>query len=328
MSRRLLPRRRVGIVDRASTPEGRDVTVPLAYLNGRLIPQVEATLAIHDAGIVYGATVTDYCRTFGRRLYLWPDHLGRLRRDCTTCFIPLLPSDEELTRQAEELVEHNARLLPAGEELALVTFATPGPLGALVGAPGQDGPPTLVMHTLPLDRGRYRRFFTEGVALAAIGQYDPDPDGLTPPNVKHRSRLHWWRAERFLSTHRGMPAGALAMPLTSRGCITETAIGTVLVVIDGAVFAPPDGTVLAGISLRVVDELCGELGIELIESELLLEELQEAKEAMLCGTAFCLAGVSRVEGVQLPWPGPVTRRLLAAWGERVGVDIAEWFTRP
>jgi branched-chain amino acid aminotransferase len=309
------------------------VQAPLAYLNGRLLPQAEAALAIHDAGVMFGATVTDYCRTIGRRLYLWPWHLARLRDNCERCFIPLVPSDDELTQQAEELVEHNARLLPAGEELALITFATPGPLGALVGAPGQDGPPTLVMHTLPLDRGRYRRFFTEGAALAVPGRYDPDPHGLAPPYVKHRSRLHWWSAERMLAERMlaepgRVPAEALAMPLTSRGCITETAIATVLVVIDGAVFAPRLGTALQGISLRVVAGLCGELGIEFIDGELLLEELQGAKEAMVCGSAFCLAGVSWAEGVQLPWPGPLTRRLLAAWSERVGVDIAEWFTRP
>jgi branched-subunit amino acid aminotransferase/4-amino-4-deoxychorismate lyase len=272
--------------------------------------------------------VTDYCRTFGRRLYLWPEHLARLRRNCATCFIPLAPSDEELTQQAEALVEHNARLLPAGEELALITFATPGPLGVLAGAPRQDGPPTLVMHTLPLDRRRYRRFFTEGVALAAVGQYDPHPDGLTPPHVKHRNRLHWWRAERLLARRTEVPPGALAIPITSGSCITETAIGHVLAVIDGAVFMPPRETVLEGISLTVVEELCGELEIDFLASELLLEELQGAKEAMLCGTAFCLAGVSWAEGVQLPWPGPVTQHLLAAWGERVGVDIAEWFARP
>jgi hypothetical protein len=43
---------------------------------------------------------------------------------------------------------------------------------------------------------------------------------------------------------------------------------------------------------------------------------------MLCGTAFCLAGVRWFEGRELPWPGPLTQRLLAAWSAKVGVDIA------
>jgi hypothetical protein len=40
------------------------MTCPLAYLNGRLLPQDEARLPVHDAGFVMGATVTDLCRTF------------------------------------------------------------------------------------------------------------------------------------------------------------------------------------------------------------------------------------------------------------------------
>jgi hypothetical protein len=46
-----------------------------------------------------------------------------------------------------------------------------------------------------------------------------------------------------------------------------------------------------------------------------------ADEAMLCSTGFCLAGVSRINHVPLPWPGPVFVRLLAEWGRRVGVAI-------
>jgi hypothetical protein len=46
---------------------------------------------------------------------------------------------------------------------------------------------------------------------------------------------------------------------------------------------------------------------------------------MLAGTAFCLAGVRRVGDTELPWPGPVFRHLLAAWGVEVRADIAGEF---
>src|SRR3954467_10316675 len=118
----------------------------LAYLNGRFLPAAEASLSITDAGVVSGATVTDFRRTFARRLYRWPDHLARFRRDCATCFVPLPSSDEEITAAAERLVTHNGASLPDGGELALVTFATPGPLGVYAGV-AEDGPPTLVLHT-------------------------------------------------------------------------------------------------------------------------------------------------------------------------------------
>jgi branched-chain amino acid aminotransferase len=40
------------------------VSEPLVYLNGRMIPASQAHLAIYDAGLVRGATVTEMTRTF------------------------------------------------------------------------------------------------------------------------------------------------------------------------------------------------------------------------------------------------------------------------
>jgi branched-chain amino acid aminotransferase len=301
------------------------VTAPLAYLSGRFLPVHEAALPLHDAGIVSGATVTDLCRTFRHRLFRWPDHLARFRRDCDTCFIPLAPSDEELAAVADRLIEHNAALLPPERELALVTFATPGPVGTYAGAPGQDGPPTLAMHTFGLSFARYRRFFSEGVALAVAGRHASLEDDLVPVTVKHRSRLHWWRADHLLRQRADVPGGALALLTDADGHLTETAIGNLLIVRDGVVLSPPRSSILDGISLRVVRELCQEAGIDFVEKPLALADIAAASESMLCGTAFCLAGVQWLEGHTFPWPGPVTSRLLHAWSDRVGLDITAQF---
>ncbi len=297
------------------------MTSPLAYLCGRFLPAVEATLSIADAGLVAGATVTDFCRTFGHRLFRWPEHLARFRRDCDACFVPLPPSGDELTAIARHLIEHNAALLPAGSEQALVSFATPGPLGTYAGTPGQDGPPTLCLHTFPLPFARYARFFSEGIALALAGSHAAGDD-LLPCRAKHRSRLHWWRADHLLRQRPDVPSGALALVLDHEGRLTETAIGNLLVVRAGAVLTPPAAGVLDGISLHVVRELCAGLGVPFAEQPLSPADLAGADEAMLCGTAFCLAGVRWFEGHTLPWPGPLTLRLLAAWSDLVGVDVA------
>jgi branched-subunit amino acid aminotransferase/4-amino-4-deoxychorismate lyase len=78
--------------------------------------------------------------------------------------------------------------------------------------------------------------------------------------------------------------------------------------------------VLDGISLRVTSELCRELGIPFEERVLPLAECLRADEAILTGTAFCLAGVRRINGRELRWPGPITVALSEAWTQRVGVD--------
>src|SRR4051812_24454431 len=93
------------------------VAEPMAYYNGRFIPRAEAHIQLHDAGFVFGATISDFCRTFHQRLFRLADHLARFRRNCQYAHVPLWASDEELSQAAERLVTMNARFLPDGHEL-------------------------------------------------------------------------------------------------------------------------------------------------------------------------------------------------------------------
>jgi branched-chain amino acid aminotransferase len=300
---------------------------PLAYLNGRFVPFAEAVLPLPDAGFVSGATVVDNARTFRHKLFRWPDHLARFRRDCAACYVPLEATDAQITATAEELVAHNAGLLPPGGELQLVTFATPGPLGFYLGD-GPSGPPTFGMATYPLPFARYRPFFTGGVTLAVAGVH-PTGSTLLPPAVKHRSRMAWHVADHRARARTGN-AAALGIPLAAPGgSLTETGVGHFLAVIGGTVTTPPRDAVLDGISLRVTEELCRAGGIPFAEAAVPPARLPGASEAMLTGTAFCLAGVRELVGeetARFTWPGPVFRKLLAAWSDLVGVDVAEQFT--
>jgi branched-chain amino acid aminotransferase len=316
---------------------------PLAYLNGQFIPFKDAGLSLHDAGFVSGATIVDNARTFRHKLFRWQDHMTRFRQDCKACYVPLEITDEELAAIAAELVEHNAKLLPPDGELQLVTFATPGPLGFYLGE-SANGPATLGMVTYPLPFDKYRRFFTEGVSLAVAGIQSSDTADLLAPRVKHRSRLFWHIAERAINDPQSSchNPGAVPVVLNQQG-VGETSIGCILAVVDDTVIRPIPGTVLESISAKVVSRLCRQIGLR---CEKLLLDLREGhvpedspdeklasrriSELMLAGTGFCLAGVRRFSrGSQVRnynCPGPVYRKLIAAWSELVNVDIAKQFT--
>lgn len=296
---------------------------PLTYLNGRFLPFAEASLPLHDAGFVSGATIVDNCRTFRHKPFRWADHLARFRRDCEACDVPLEATDETITAAAEELISHNAKLLPPGGELQLVTFATPGPLGFYLGSDA-NGSPTLGMLTYPLPFARYRRFFTEGVTLATVGHQLVDGDAILSPTIKHRSRMAWWMAEQ-IARRPPHPPGAVALLLDGpAGSITETSFANFLCVIDDTIVVPPLERVLDGISLRVTRELCrGWMPVH--EAPLPLSKIANMSEAMLTGTGFGIAGVKWIDGFELNWPRPVFQRLLAAWNDLVGLDIAEQF---
>ena len=307
------------------------MTEPLAYLNGRVLPQAQAQLALNDAGFVFGATVTDLCRTFRHRLYRWDDHLARLRRSCQAAYLAVGFDDAEILRRAEELIAHNATLIRGNDDLALVLFATPGPVGFYLGETTQPGEhPTFGMHTVPLPFARYRPWIEQGIALATPSVCAV-PAVCVDPHIKQRSRMHWWLAEQEVKRGHPSPptplpqgergANAQALLLDQAGCVTETASANFLLVKNGVLVSPPRERILDGVSLRVVAELCGRLGVPLEYRELPLDACYAADEALLTCTTYCIAGVRSLNGRALPWPGPMMRRLVAAWSAEVGVDI-------
>ncbi|MBL8866959.1 MAG: aminotransferase class IV [Planctomycetia bacterium] len=286
------------------------MSVPHTYLNGRILPATDATLSLADAGFVSGATIVDNARTYGGTLFRWAEHLSRFRRDCERCFVPLLASDDELTRLAGELLAHN-RPLAGMQDLHVVTVATPGPPG---------GPPTLAMSMYPIRVERYRPFFTDGVTLAVAGSQTSDGNDLLPPSVKHRSRLHWHIAERAVAAkHPG------AVPVVLNRGVGDTAIGAIAAVhADGTLLLPPPELVQDSISLKVLTEMAGRSRVERFSWW-----SDDVVELLLTGTGFGVASVKTVhhgDTRTFDWPGPMYRRLAKAWSELVGVDYEKQFT--
>ncbi|HMP59928.1 MAG TPA: aminotransferase class IV [Gemmatales bacterium] len=282
---------------------------PLAYRNGSLLPAASVAIPLNDAGFTWGATVTDAVRTMGRTLFRWPDHLARFRTSCALAAVPLLADDETLTAAAADLIQHNGPLLAPHEEMMLVLLATPGPLGPWNGRPHTASTPTLILYTQPLDPRRFESLWSKGVALELAPNPAPDPSAL-PPQAKHRSRLHWWRAEQAA---RERDPEATALLTSAAGCLLETWNSNVLLVAGGAIITPPRAQVLSGITLLEVERLCQKQGIPFSERPWPIADLAGVEEMMLTCTSFCLAPVRRVGHKSLPCPGPVCQRLRAAW---------------
>ena len=280
---------------------------PIALLNGAILPQARATLALHDAGFVFGATVTDLCRTFCGVPYLWTEHLARFRRNAAATYINVPYSNEQITTWAMELIDHNNE----DRELALVLFATPGPLGYYLGESGGagDASPTFGMHTFALPLDRYRGLIEHGAALVVPSVHHV-PAECVDPRIKQRSRINWWLADREA---RRIQSGAQALLLDTTGHVTETAAANFLIVRDGVVISPPRDRILNGISLSVVEGFCGRLGIALEFRPIALADALAADEAILTSTPYCVIGVREINGTPLPWPGPVMRRLIETW---------------
>jgi hypothetical protein len=237
--------------------------------------------------------------------------------------VPLPFSDAELSAAAERLLAENGRLLAPADEFAVVTFATPGPVGYMTGGP--PGPPTVGMHAFRLPTERYERFATGGATLYVAGTHAES--SVTPEGVKHRSRLHWYLADRAAAD---AAPGAVAVLVDGHGASADTAVGAVLAVAGDVVYASPAGRVQESISAQVTREACAAAGLHWVEAAFDFEGLcrpvdpldrgtfpERVSEVLLAGSGFGLAGVSRcasrVAHRPFAWPGPVCLRLQAEW---------------
>ncbi len=292
---------------------------PQAYLNGRFLPFSMVGISPVDAGFVQGTAVAEQVRTFAGKLFHLEDHLIRLEHSLEVVGVDPGLSRAEFAAIAQELMARNHALLAPGDDLGLSVFVTPGLYPAYAGrSPSQ---PTVCLHTYPLPFGLWAEKYGTGQALVTTDVEQVSPR-CWPPTLKCRSRIHYYLADRKAGR---IEPGARALLLDRDGRVTEVSTANVLVysAAEGLI-SPPQAMILPGISLATIAELAQGLRIPLVYRDLTPAELGGAEELLISSTPWCLLPVVRLNGrpVGGGMPGPVFGRLLAAWSELVGVDIA------
>jgi branched-chain amino acid aminotransferase len=286
-----------------------------------MVPASQAHLAIYDAGVVLGATVTEMTRTFGHKLFRLDDHLARLFRSLRYVRFDIGLSQQALAEVSNELVAHNARLLSPGGELGLIHFVTAGEYPMYAGMAGQvtRGAPTVCVHTFPLPFALWAEKMRRGMHLITPSIRHVPPQ-CYDPKMKYRSRMHYYLADQEA---RLADPEAAALLLDLDGNIAETSGANFLMVDRGTIVSPTLRNTLPGISRQTVIELAAELGIRFIERDIQVFNAVNADEALLASTPYCLLPVTRINGITIGdgRPGPVHRRLLSRWSELVGLDI-------
>lgn len=298
---------------RTSTP------APLAYLNGKWLPLAQAAVSVYDIGFVQGVTVAEQLRTFGGKLFRLDLHLDRLARSLEIIGVDPGLSREELAQIATELAAQNHKLLEAGDDLGLTMFVTPGPQAAFAYLAGTSGP-TVCIHTQPLPFHTWAGKYDSGDSLVVTPVMQVPP-ACWPPELKCRSRMHYFLADREAFVRE---PGARALLLDERGFVTEASTANILIYSrsEGLV-SPPRERILPGVTVAVLEELASSLGIPFVHRDLTIDDVAAADEVLLCSTSPCVWSVTRLNGQSIAdgKPGPIASRLRDAWCQMVGVDI-------
>ena len=293
---------------------------PIAYLGGEFVPASECKLPMYDLGIVLGAAVTDFLRTFHLEPFRMDQHIRRFYRSCKYARIEPPVSFEESREITRKLIAHNGKVHP-GFEIGVIYYMTAGENAVYAGGAGLPArlSPTYVQHTFPLHFELWRDLFLQGIHCVT-----PAPRHIPPvclsSKIKHRNRLHMWIGEQEI--HEADPK-AMALFLDVHGNITETGGSNFVIYRDGKVISPKRPNILWGESLECLSEILGELGIGFETDDIQTYDVINADEAWVPTSPYCLGPVTKINGVAIGdgKPGPMWRKLIDHWSELVGKDI-------
>jgi branched-chain amino acid aminotransferase len=289
------------------------------YLNGEFVPEEEAKISIFDIGFMYSAVFMEALRTFRHKLYRLDDHLDRFENSVRSAGLDPLISREELTDVINRTVDANIARFEEDDDCWICAQVTPGQGFPQPLMRGEASEPTVTAYVSPLPFDEYADQYVNGKS-AVVSTVRNVPASVVDPRAKTRFRLHYFMAK--LEVKRRDPE-AFALLLDTDGFVTEGTGANLFVVSDGALYTSTTRNILAGISRRVVIELATELEIPVYERDLTLYDIFNADEGFWTTSSYCMLPLSRVDNrtIGKEIPGPIFKKILAAWSDKVGVDI-------
>ena len=288
----------------------------VAYVNGEIVPEVEAKVSYNDVGFLYGDAVFDTTRTFGGKIFRLQQHLDRFFQSLKYMRIDPLMTQDEMSDITMEVLERNLPLLDDNEDYWVSQRVSRGVRQDLGGLSN----PTVVIETFPLPLKQRASLYKDGLQLVT-----PSVRRTPPVSQSPRAKVHNYIniVQADLEVKSQNP-NASALMLDINGNLCEGMGANLFLVKDGEMFTPHEQYILAGISRQVTIDLANELGINVKEKNLDLYDAYTADEIFVTSTSYCICPVASVNGSKpdnQDVPGTVTKRLMDAYSGMVGFDI-------
>lgn len=296
----------------------------LVYLNGKFVSEKEAKISIFDSALMFGDMVFEMTRSFNKKQFKLKEHLERLYAGIKILRIPLKMSINELEDICCEVIKKNDPFFTSSDEHRLMINVSRGPLAIYSQIfDGKTGP-TVVVADFPLKWTvvGMGKLFDTGIN-AVITSQRAIPAYLLDPKIKNRSRIHYQMANIEASQFKGENNWALL--LDPEGFVAEGTGDNFFIVKDGVIMTPEGRNVLRGISRAYIFELSEQLKLDYEEKNIEPYDVYTADEAFMTGTPFCLLPVTTLNSIKIGdgKMGRITKLLLDAWSENVGVNIID-----
>ena len=291
----------------------------LVYLSGEFVPTDEAKISIFDAAVMLGDMVTESTRTFAHRPFKLDQHIDRLYKSLKVTRIDPGMTPAEMYDLSLRVLETNLPKVAPEMDVWLVHNISRGRSVAGADPTRQRSPATVIIHTAPLILTDWARFFSEGCHAVTPFSRAVPPEALDA-RIKNRSRMAYTLAEIEVKLVDPQAQGIL---LDIHGNVAENKGGNFFIYSEGVLKTPRARSALAGISRATVLELAAQLHIPLEVTDFQPYDIYTADEAFFTSTPYCIMPATKFNGLPVGdgQVGPVTKRILQAWSQLVGIDI-------
>jgi branched-chain amino acid aminotransferase len=278
----------------------------MIYLNGKLVPQEQATVSVFDHGVLYGDGVFEGIRAYNGRVFRLEQHIDRLYAGAHTLMINIPISKDEMCKAVCDTCAAN-NLTDA--YIRLVVTRGAGDLGL---DPRKCTTPTIFVIAASIQMYP-EEFYQKGLELITCSTRRNSPQTLDPA-MKSLNYLNNILA-KIETIQAGVPEGIM---LTADGYVSECTGDNLFIVKGNTLTVPPLhlGN-LGGITRQTIMELAEAEGLEVREEMFRLHDLYSADEFFITGTAAEVVPGVKVDGRLIAdgKPGPVTQRLRKRYQE-------------
>ncbi len=256
----------------------------LIYLNGKFVKASQAGIDLFGQSLHYGYGAFEGLRAYnthnGTRIFKAEEHFERLCHSCQAINIPYNWKSSMLIEKSYELLEANnlraAYIRPlvfSGSNMHLTASTEANIMIAAWEWGPYLGQNLLRVNISPIERPNPKSF---QVNAKVSGQY----------------------INSILATSDALKKGFdEAILLDQEGFVSQASSENIFIEKDFKIYTPPLGNVFPGITRQTVIDICKELGFDLIEKRLTVEDLYNADSAFLSGTATEIIGINQVDNI-------------------------------
>jgi branched-chain amino acid aminotransferase len=288
------------------------------YLNGALVPRSKALISVSDQGFLYGYGLFQTIRAYHGKLFLLDRHLKRLNDAAEIIGMGTKVAGIDLEQACRDTLEANT-LTDARVRLTVTNGE-----GAALPWVDASGKPTVVVTAqpyTPFTAQKYNEGFKAGIVSVRRSRQS------VVSSMKSINYLLNVMA-RMETAANGMDEALL---LNDDGYIAEGGGGNVFFVKDSKLVTPsPNSGIIPGVTREVIMEMADSLGISVSEGTVGIGVIRKCGEAFMTNAmieVMPLVAVRDEAGQMIPIgdgkPGAVTRKLMAAYKEKVEKQTAQ-----